>query len=371
MLFAILGTWLVAHAYVVWRVGSLPGVAGRVPGWVLGLAAAFLALSYLIARIVERFWPGGFAAALEWVGAAWMGLFLLAFTCLLAVDLATGFGRFAPGIAPSLRAGALGVALLLALVAVVQAARAPRVVRHEVRLAGLPAAADGTTLVFLSDLHVGNLLGARWLAARVAEVAALAPDLVAVGGDVLEGHGPRHEELVPILGKLSAPLGVWAVTGNHEVYRGLDESVARLEAAGMELLRDRWVEVAPGLVLAGVDDLTVRRGSDPDGDAVTRALAGRPAGGATVLLSHSPLHLERAALEGAGLVLSGHTHAGQIWPFGALVRLSYPTLAGRYEIGGATVLVSRGTGTWGPRMRLWRRSEILHVTLRTASDPVG
>ncbi len=370
MALLFLSLWFGSHAYLVWRIAALPWVAGRVPRWALVVAAVFLALSYLIARIVERFRPGAFAAGLEWIGATWMGLFLLALTCLLAVDLATGFGRFAPESAPALRAGALGVALLLAVLATLQARRPPRVVEHEVRLAGLPAAADGTVIVFLSDLHVGNLLGARWLAARVEQVAALAPDLIAVGGDVLEGHGPRHEELIPVLSRLAAPLGVWAVTGNHEVYRGLDESVARLEAAGMELLRDRWVEVRPGLVLAGVDDLTVRRGTHPDGEAVARSLAGRPPGG-VVLLSHSPLHLERAAREGAGLVLSGHTHAGQIWPFGALVRLSYPTLAGRYEIAGATVLVSRGTGTWGPRMRLWHRSEILRVTLRSAPDPVG
>jgi hypothetical protein len=114
-----------------------------------------------------------------------------------------------------------------------------------------------------------------------------------------------------------------------------------------------------------VDDLTSRRRRPAAEDPVGAALAGRPPG-ATVLLSHSPLELERAAAAGAELVLCGHTHAGQIWPFGYLVRLSYPRFAGRYEVGGATVIVGRGTGTWGPRMRLWQRGEILKVVLRTA-----
>ena len=94
------------------------------------------------------------------------------------------------------------------------------------------------------------------------------------------------------------------------------------------------------------------------------ALANRPPG-AAILLSHSPLQAGAAAAAGAGLMLSGHTHDGQIWPFGYLVRLSYPLLGGRYEVDGMPVIVCRGTGTWGPRMRLWRPSEILRITLRS------
>ncbi len=119
----------------------------------------------------------------------------------------------------------------------------------------------------------------------------------------------------------------------------------------------------PGLVLAGVDDLTARRQMAENGDPVRRALEGRPAG-ATLFLSHTPWQAERAAAAGAGLMVSGHTHAGQIWPFGWLVRLRYRLLEGRYEVGGMAVVVCRGTGTWGPRMRLWRPGEIVRITLK-------
>ena len=98
--------------------------------------------------------------------------------------------------------------------------------------------------------------------------------------------------------------------------------------------------------------------------AVEQTLANRPPG-AVILLSHSPLLADVAATAGAGLMLSGHTHNGQIWPFGYLVRLSYPLLGGRYEVGGMPVIVCCGTGTWGPRMRLWRPGEILRITLRS------
>jgi hypothetical protein len=231
-------------------------------------------------------------------------------------------------------------------------------------LAGLPEVLDGSSIVALSDFHLGSLLDGEWLAARVAQVEALRPDVVVLLGDLLEGHGAPPPPLAQGLGGFRAPLGVFAVTGNHEYHGRRDGSVRFLEEAGVRVLRDRWVELRPGLVLAGVDDLTSRRRRPPAEDPIGAALAGRPPG-AAVLLSHSPLELERAAAAGADLVLSGHTHGGQIWPFGYLVRRSYPRFVGRYEVGGATVIVGRGTGTWGPRMRLWRRGEVLKVILRS------
>jgi predicted MPP superfamily phosphohydrolase len=93
------------------------------------------------------------------------------------------------------------------------------------------------------------------------------------------------------------------------------------------------------------------------------ALANRPHG-ATILLSHTPWRAEEAAAAGVGLMLSGHTHNGQLWPFTYLVRTRYKLLGGRYPIGSMTAIVCRGTGGWGPRMRLWRPAEILRITLR-------
>jgi predicted MPP superfamily phosphohydrolase len=213
----------------------------------------------------------------------------------------------------------------------------------------------------------------------ISRVDALKPDVVVIVGDLVDGEVGRLEPLLPVLQTLRAPLGVWAVTGNHEYYAGLGRSVQLLKDAGYTVLQDRWAEVAPGLVLAGVDDLTARRQfgrtDRPIEQALARAataelaraaaagLAGRPPG-ATILLSHSPLQVGTAAAAGVGLMLSGHTHDGQIWPFGYLVKLSYRLLGGRYEVGGMPVIVCRGTGTWGPRMRLWRPNEILRIRLK-------
>lgn len=356
--------WTAANLYVLWRAASLPWLRTRLRRWLLVLLAAVLWGSFLAERSLEGALPALLLRPLALVGADWLAIVFWAASALLIVDAVTLGGFVLRRRVPLLRGAAFGVAGGLAVIAIVQAVRPPVVREYEVRLAGLPRDADGLVIVALSDLHLGTLLGEHWLAARVRQVAGLRPDAVAVLGDVLEGDAPSEADLLPGLRRLSAPLGVWAVSGNHEHYGRGAGGRDRLADASFRPLHDAWAEVRPGLVFAGVDDLTRRRRSGAGGDPVGRALAGRPAGAATILLSHSPLQVERAAEEGAGLMLAAHTHGGQVWPFGYFTRMNYPLMGGRYTVGGMTVIVCRGTGTWGPRMRLWRPSEILRITLR-------
>jgi hypothetical protein len=351
------------HIYVFWRTASVPFVNRHVSLTLLIATGVLLWAVFFIGRLFHHVGTGALTATIELFGMLWMGALFLLFIPLLTVDVITAFGFLLPRLAPSLRGWALFVGAVLSVIALVQGLRPPVVQSYEVRLAGLSGEMDGKVLVAMSDLHLGSLIGKRWLAARVAQVKEERPDLVVLLGDLFEGHGQPQEELLSILGRLSAPLGIWAVTGNHEFHGADDKSMRLIDAAGFKLLRNRWVEVRPGFVLAGVDDLTSKYRTGQDGDFISQALAGRPPA-VTVLLSHTPWQAERAARAGASLMLSAHTHGGQIWPFSYLVRLSYPLLGGRYEVSGMPVIVSRGTGTWGPRMRLWRPGEILRVTLR-------
>jgi len=382
-LLVVLSIWTGLNAYVVWSVSRAPLVAEHASRRALAVGALILGSSYLLGRILDGRAPALLSHPLELVGAVWIGFVFLAFAAVLLCDLLRlalllalpdgGAGERALALAANLPAAGAAAALLLGAVGVVQHARGPVVVEHEVRLAGLPEECDGTVLVALSDLHLGSLLGERWLERRIAEVAALGPDIVAVVGDLVDGNAAHVERLLPRLERLRAPLGVWAVTGNHEYYAGIERSVALMEGAGYRVLRDAWAEAAPGLVLAGVDDLTARRQLAPRGTpaaaaletALAGALEGRPAG-ATVLLSHTPWLAERAAALGVGAMLSGHTHGGQIWPFGHLAALQYPYLGGDYDVAGMLLVVCRGTGSWGPPMRLWRRGEIVRLVLRSA-----
>jgi len=356
----LLTAWSLLHAYVFWRAATVPAITRRVSRRALAVAGLGLWGSAFVLRAFARD-AGGLAALLfELAVMHWLAILFLAALALLAVDLVTAFGWLWRGAAPALRGRALLVALLLAATALIQGLRPPVVSDHEVTLEGLPSELDGTTLVALSDLHLGELLGARWAHARIRQVEALSPDLVVYLGDLFEGHGDPDPSFSAALARVRPPLGVWGVTGNHDHHGGGTGDA--FVAAGIRVLSDTVVEVAPGLVLAGVDDRSLRR-AGPGGDALSSVLRGRPPG-ATVLLAHRPWQAALAARHGVGLMLSGHTHGGQVWPFGALVRSQYPLLAGRYQVGSLTAIVCRGTGTWGPRMRLWRPGEILRVTLR-------
>jgi len=343
------------QAYVFWRACSVPFIQRHLSRRIL-IGTGVLFWMTLVLGWVFHDGETGLLAALGSFGMYWAFIVFLLAVCVLATDLFTGFGFFLPRHARILRGWALLVGGILSLAAFVQGFRPPIVQSYEVQLDGLPANLDGTVIVVLSDLHLGTLLGAEWMAHRVDQVEAEKPDIVFLLGDILEGHGKTPADMLPVLNRLSAPMGVWTVPGNHESYGRRD--MPTLEDMGFHVLRDSWVSVRPGLVVAGVD---YKRGENFD--RIEKTLAGRPAG-AVILLSHMPVQADAAARAGVKLMLSGHTHGGQVWPFGYLSQRKFPLFAGRYEIEGMPVIVSRGTGVWGARMRLWAPAEIVKVTLR-------
>ncbi len=361
----VLLTWTLMHVFVLTRVWSLPLLA--VPGARRWLVVAFVLLwiSFPLAQFLARTAARG-TLPLEIFASVWLGVLFLLFIWLLAADVLTGFGWLFPRAVPAARSVAAVVALGMAAIGVVQGMRPPTVHSYEVMVPDLRPEDDGLVMVQITDLHLGELLGRKWIERRVDQVLARRPDIILVTGDLLN-EVDLVEPLVPVLRRLRAPLGVYAVTGNHEFYAGLDRSVRLFEEAGFRVLRNAAVEAKPGLVLAGVDDLTASRQFNMRNRAIERALAGRPPG-ATIFLSHSPWGGDEAARLGAGLMLSGHTHGGQIWPFTYFVRLVYPHVLGRYTIGRMTWIVSRGTGFWGPPMRLFREAEILEITLRRSES---
>jgi len=364
-LLIVLSVWTLMHVYVLVRLWTLPLAPGTLYHATLVAIAALLWISFPLGQIFSRAF-GRASVPLEIAGSVWVGVLFLLVVWLFAADLATGFGWLLPGATRSSRAIAVGIAGGLSLVALAQGLRAPVVRSLEVPIRGLRPEHDGLVIVQVTDIHVGPLRSERWIKDRVTQIEALKPDLIAMTGDLVDHDATRSQEMVPLLRRLKAPLGVWAVTGNHEFYAGVERSLQVFRDAGFNVLRDAAAEVAPGLVLAGVDDLTARRQFSVNGHAVDRTLEGRPPG-ATVYLCHSPLEVERAASLGVALMLSGHTHAGQIWPFTHVVRLAYPYVAGRFAVNGMTLIVSRGTGVWGPPMRLFRPSEVLRITLRRAA----
>ena len=242
--------------------------------------------------------------------------------------------------------------------------------RIEIALARWPAALDGFRIVQISDVHIGPLLDGRFAATVAERVNALAPDLVAVTGDLVDGSVVRLAPHVEPFRAVRAKHGVFFVTGNHDFYSGADSWVAHVRSFGWQALRNEHVSIgdgAAGFDLAGVDDTHGRLIEAGAGEDVERALAGRDASRAVVLLAHDPATFHRASQRDVDLQLSGHTHGGQIWPFRYIVRLSVPWVVGLYRRGASALYVSRGTGFWGPPMRIAAPSEITEIVIRRAA----
>ncbi len=324
-------------------------------------------LIFFLGRVYGGNRYGALTVALEVAGMHWMGSVFLIAIGLFIADLSCGFGFLFRKTAVRIRTPGLAFGLTLVFIAHVQGIRPPVIETREVVINGLPSDLDGTTVAMMADLHIGEILvGSRWLNARIDQVQAFQPDLIVLVGDLFERSSDPNE-MVPVMQRLTAPLGVYAVRGNHDALRHGRRAVTGeiLAGAGIRLVANEWVELADGLVLAGIDDLTSSRRRPGEGEAnFDRALTNRPES-PIILLSHTPWMTERAATAGVDMMLSGHTHNGQIWPFNYLVRTRYPFISGRYNIDGMTLIVSRGTGTWGPRMRLWATGDIFLITLLT------
>ena len=359
------------HFYVTHRLHRIPLVRTRVSTRAWWAGALVLWLVYLWGvrlgdeAIDWRWYPGQFAMT-------WLGVLFLMTLCLLAADLLTGFGLWWRERAPRFLAVGAAAGILVSAFAIFQAVRAPAVSEYEVALKNLPANLDGTVLVAVTDIHLGAQRRSGWMAQRVAQINALRPDAVLMVGDQVEDNPLGEPELAGVLRGLKAPRGVWAVTGNHEFYGDIDTTITEFAAGGVRWLRNEKVELAPGLVLAGIDDIgrSMRGGAEYLGglETVVPGTSDARSDAATILLCHIPAAriVEGAAARGVDLMLSGHTHGGQIWPFNFLVERRFPRYMGEYKVGDMALVVSRGAGGWGPRMRLWRAGEIVKLTLRAA-----
>ena len=199
-------------------------------------------------------------------------------------------------------------------------------------------------------------------------------DIVVIVGDLVDCRMVDCGEAIASLASIRAPS--FFVTGNHEyMTQDVPALLDRLRALGIKTLRNEHVTIrdanGPAFVLAGVDDWTASKYTLEGNHKadVEAALRGRPSGLPVVLLAHQPKHIHDASYHSVDLMLSGHTHSGQIFPLQALVWLMSPYLAGFYQHSNTTAIyVSRGTGFWGPPMRLLAPAEITILHLHPQKD---
>ena len=325
----------------------------------LGVGLGLLSLSFIVATVLgTRFYNRG----TRWyytVTAIWIGFLVYLFFASIL------FGLLALVIPlawlPVIGSLLLGGALILSLVGWLLARKI--VVREVlITLPNLPTSWEGRKAVWLSDVHLGQLRGPKFLQQIVDQVNELERDLVFIGGDLFDGTlAPDIKVLCAPLEKLRAPLGTFFVTGNHEEYGHSKTFTDIISAYGVRVLADEKIEL-DGVQLVGVDYTSASQYADFE-----RILGGlaldqsKPA----ILLKHEPRDLATAARAGISLQLSGHTHKAQLWPLSYLADWVYKGFSyGLKQFETMQVFVSSGTGTWGPPLRIGSRCELVVFTFK-------
>lgn len=266
-----------------------------------------------------------------------------------------------------LNAGVVSGVGALSIIGYQEARKSPPVKRVDVPIRDLHPDLDGLRIAQLSDLHIGPTLKADFLEDVVEATAKLKPDLIALTGDLLDGRVQDMAHEISALRRLSAPLGCWFVTGNHEYYWDAEAWLPEIERLGFKPLNNAHSLLnvrGASLMVAGVTDYGAGKmlpGHDSDPH---KAVQGGEHADFKLLLAHQPKSVFEAARAGFDLQLSGHTHGGQFFPWNFVVGLVHPFAVGLNIYEDMQIYVSRGTGYWGPPMRLGAPSEITLLTLR-------
>lgn len=229
---------------------------------------------------------------------------------------------------------------------------------------GLPAAFEGLKIVQLSDLHIGPTVRRRYVQKVVERTMALAPDLIALTGDIGDGPTKIYAPDSAPLANLRAPLGIFYVSGNHEHYWGVDDWMDVMRGHGMRVLKNEVARVTRrgvSLAVAGIPDpvslmpVDLQSLAQQCGDSAMR-----------LILSHRPGVARKAEAAGFQLQLSGHTHGGQFFPWTLVVRFAHEFHKGLERVGKMWIYVNVGTGSWGPKLRVGSTTEITLIELTSA-----
>jgi predicted MPP superfamily phosphohydrolase len=339
----IAGTLLFAAIFVALPALMILGHGGRRPDWAAVTADTLL-------------------------GAVWV-LFVWS---VLALVLRVALAAF--GVEDPTRSRVVAYTVVAMVLAVLawghyEAMRVPRTRSVDVVIPRLGTGLDGLRVVMVTDTHYGPIDRSRWSAGVTDRVNELEADVVCHVGDIADGTVAVREAQAAPLAAMRGSLARVYVTGNHEYYGEALGWIDYMDGIGWDVLHNRHIVLERGgdrLVVAGVDDATARgSGVSGHGTDLAAALTGTDPTLPVLLLAHQPKQIPDAVAAGVDLQVSGHTHGGQIWPFRYLVRLDQPVVAGLSRHGERTQLyTSRGTGFWGPPLRIFAPSEITVLTLR-------
>ena len=323
--------------------------ASSLPHWFLVLA--ILSATYLLASIGVRIFQHVTADWFYFLAATWLGVIFLTFSLVVLYEVIHFVTSYE---SVTVFSGLLIASIIFSAFALFQG-RSISVREYTLRIKGLEKPLE---IVHLSDIHVGTVHQKKYLEEIVTRTNKLSPDMVLVTGDLFDGSAPVDESILLPLNELNTRS--FFSTGNHEVYEDLNKVRETISNLDMQLLENESVEFG-GVQLIGVND---KQGL-PKGETLGSVLDTISVRNdiPSVLMYHTPVEWDTARAQGIDVMLSGHTHNGQLFPFTILVRLAFTYINGLHEIHGQYLHVSPGTGTWGPPMRLGSRNQITLIHL--------
>ncbi len=350
------------HYFVYVSVLHFFGIVAFEHRTALAAVLFLLPLSFIVSTLLAHWNNDPLTRVIYFCSSLWLGVGLTLLTAFGLAWAAWGVTR-AFGRSPSpmwFGLAAVGLTVLCSAYGIANAYH-PRIVSFTVRIKNLPPGWQGKKLVQLSDVHLGRVLGADFLARAVGMINAQNPAMVLITGDLFDGAEGNLEELVAPLKRLVAPQGIYFATGNHETYLGVQRAYAALRNTPVRVLADECV-VVDGLQVIGIS--YPERGQALGFSEKMAKLPGFSPALPSILLYHSPSQVAEAKAAGINLQLSGHVHQGQIFPLQFMTRLMFGRYYhGLHTEGDYTLYTTSGAGLWGPTMRTGNHPEIVVIHL--------
>ncbi len=334
-----------------------------------------LAATFILGRVLEKIYLSHLSDFFTWTGSFWLAAMLYLFLAVVAIDIVRLINHFVSffhhfeGIIwmqkPYLITVFVSVVVFLLVLVGHLNALNPRIKEININTGTKSMHGKSLRLVMASDVHLGTIISKKRLTKYVKLINELKPEAVLFAGDILD------EDLAPVikqnlgdlLNTIDAPLGVYGTTGNHEYIGGASRAIEYLSGHGIKMMGDTMTQLVDNVYLAGREDIESVRFAGKTRKKLDSFTGSRPHDSYLIVLDHQPRAIPEAVDAGVGLLLSGHTHHGQMWPLNYITQAAFPVSWGLKKFEKTNVYVSSGLGSWGPPVRIGNKPEIVVITL--------
>lgn len=330
--------------------------------YVLGIALCLLTLSFFLSSVLAYKYENWLTKGYYFFSGLWLGVLTNLVVGFAFAWGAAEFFEYVGWETPKFLFGALGLMFAIAYSAYgIWNAYRPIVKYLSVKIKDLPQEWKGQTIVQISDVHLGNILGYDFLCDIVQKINKLRPKAVFITGDLFDGMDFNLDVSIKPLDKILAPSGTFYITGNHETYLGVQRTFNIIKNTKTRILDD-MMAVEDGLQIVGIS--YPERGKKKDLHKAISGIQDYDSTKPTILLFHDPVQISKVKQIGVNLMLAGHTHKGQLFPLGWITKILYKGYDyGLKQEGDFSIFTSCGVGSWGPTMRTGNRPEIVAITL--------